>query len=107
MGELVCPDCNNVMARLFDAPDGIAVSAWIPAAASAPGDPNGRRVGWTFFAMIDDSMPDEESAPLKCWRGHDHLVVTARDCRTAAAAYRSTGRKKRVPLSPMGPDTVR
>jgi hypothetical protein len=107
IGELVCPDCENVMARLFDDPKGLAVSAWVPAADSSVANPNSRRVGWTFFALLNDSIPDEESAPLRCWRGHDHLMVTARDCRAAEAVYRRTGRKKRVALSRIDLDEVR
>lgn len=107
IGELVCPDCNNVMGRLFDDADGIAVSAWVPAKHNAPGDPNGQRVGWTFFTVIDASMPDGEEAFLACWRGHPSLSVTARDCRETAEAYRATGRKKRRPLNRVQPDDVR
>ncbi|MFD1926184.1 hypothetical protein [Streptomyces beijiangensis] len=103
MGELVCPACENVMARLFDDPEGIAVLAWIP----APSAHGSRRMGWGFYTLIDASMPDDENAPLQCWRGHGPWVVTARDCRASAAVYRRTGRKKRRPLSPIDPAAVR
>lgn len=95
IGELLCPECENILARLFDETAGIALSGWIPARNAAVADPTGRRVGWSLHALIDDEMPDEEGAAVECWRGHLDLAVTARDCRAAAGVYRATGRKKR------------
>lgn len=96
IGEVVCPDCGNIMARLLEGPDGIALNAWVPAWGHAPGNPESRRVGWALATEITDTEPaDEEGSVLLCWRGHSGLWISAADCRTAIARYRARGKKVR------------
>lgn len=103
IGEVVCPDCNNVMARLYDKPDHVGVSAWVPAPGQRPGDPGNRRVGWTLYAKIEESTPlDDDGAILSCWRGHGDLWIDARGCREVIEHYRSRGNKVRHVARPGG-----
>jgi hypothetical protein len=96
IGEVVCLDCGNVMGRLLEGPRGIALMAWVPAWAQAPGDTDSRRVGWSLYTLItDEALADEDGAALLCWRGHSGLWVSTADCRAAIARYRARGRKVR------------
>lgn len=97
IAEVVCPECNNVICRLSDAAGGVVeLRGWTH--ADAPGDPNGKSVGWATFALITDSEPrdDEDSESMRCWQGHGGLHFNARMCRDAIANYRSAGRKRRI-----------
>jgi hypothetical protein len=105
IGEVVCPDCGNVMGRLLEGPHGIMLSAWVPAWEQAPGS---RGVGWSLSTMIDDEVPaDAEGSVLRCWRGHGLFWISAADCRAAIARYRVRGRKVRHPATRMPPSAHR
>jgi hypothetical protein len=107
IGEVVCPDCRNVMGRLLEGPDGIELIAWVPARGQAPGDPGGRRVGWSLYAPITNKFPaDEERAVLVCWRGHKGLWISGADCRAAIARYKVRGRKVRQPAKRLRPPST-
>lgn len=100
IGEVICPDCDNVMARLHERPDGISIHAWVPAPGQSPSDPGSQRVGWTLWAAIGDTTPaDDEGSVLICWRGHGGLWVNGADCRAVIERYRVKGRKVRHPAS--------
>jgi hypothetical protein len=92
------------MGRLLEGPHGIELIAWVPARGQAPGDPGGRRVGWSLYAPITDEFPpDEERAVLVCWRGHKGLWISGADCRAAIARYKALGRKVRQPAKHLNP----
>jgi hypothetical protein len=96
IGEVVCPDCGNVMGRLLEGPGGVGLSAWVPAWGQSPANPDSRRLGWSLYTLITDESPaDEEGSVLLCWRGHRGFWVSAADCRGAIARYRARGRKIR------------
>ena len=102
IGEVVCPDCGNVMARLLEEPQGIVLLAWVP--APGQGDPGTRGLGWSVSTLITDEEPaDQEGSVLSCWRDHRGLWVSAADCRAAIARYRARGRRVRHPARRMPP----
>ena len=98
IGEIVCPDCGNVMGRLFDGEHGVDLRAWMR--GSAVGDPGGRSSGYALFTVITADEPaDDETADMVCWRGHGGMQITGADCRAAIDRYRSRGRKVRHPAT--------
>jgi hypothetical protein len=104
IGEVVCPDCGNVMARLLEGPDGIALSAWVPAHGQIP---DSRGVGWSLYTLITDEEPaDQDGGVLVCWRGHHGLWISASDCRAAIRRYRERGRKVRHPATRKPPPST-
>ncbi len=98
IGEIVCPDCNNILARLHDRVDGVGLTSWIRGSSVA--NPQSLSVGYAFYTLIDATEPaDEETADLVCWRGHGSLQITGADCRTIIARYQARGRKIRHPAT--------
>jgi hypothetical protein len=96
IAEVICPDCDNVLARLHERPKGFGLRAWIPAPSMY--DPDSRRVGWSLYARVDETTPaDDEGSTLNCWRGHYGLWIDASDCRAIIRRYRTRGRKVRHP----------
>lgn len=94
IGEVVCPDCQNVMARVLEGKDGVGLRAWIP--ARSVGDPNGRDAGWECYTAITDVHPaDQDGSVLSCWRGHGGLWIDGAACRRMVQLYRQSGRKVR------------
>lgn len=94
IGEVVCPDCQNVMARFLEGPSGVGLRAWVPAKAIA--DPNGRDVGWECFTWVTEDHPaDEDGSVLNCWRGHGDLWIDGMTCRRLVRLYRERGKKVR------------
>lgn len=94
IGEIVCPDCQNVMGRVLEGVEGIGLSAWVP--AKAVGDPGGRGAGWSLFTPITDDHPaDGDGSVLNCWRGHGGLWIDGAACRRVARRYREGGKKVR------------
>jgi hypothetical protein len=105
VGEVVCPDCGNVMGRLLEEPHGIALSAWVPAPGQV--NPDSRGVGWSLYTLITDEAPaDQEGSVLLCWRGHRGFWISAADCRAAIGRYRARGRKVRQPATRMPPENA-
>lgn len=104
IGEVVCPDCDNVLVRFYDEPGGVSLYAWVP--ASSPSLPGSRRTGWTLYAPVGDDEPsDAEGSILNCWRGHGSLWITGADCRAVIQRYRVRSKKVRHPAS-RAPDDV-
>jgi hypothetical protein len=94
IGEVVCPDCQNVMARFLEGPSGVGLRAWVPAQAIA--DPNGRDAGWECFTWVTEDHPaDEDGSVLNCWRGHGDLWIDGMTCRRLVRLYRERGKKVR------------
>jgi hypothetical protein len=88
------------MGRLLEGSRGVELRAWVPARGQAPGDPHGRKVGWSLYTLITEEAPaDEEGAVLLCWRDHGGFWISAADCRAAIARYRAVGRKVRHPVT--------
>jgi hypothetical protein len=96
IGEVVCPECENALARLYDAPGGVSVDCWVPGHGASPADPGGKSVGWRFSTFIDANKAEAASA-LACWRGHHGFEISTKLCREIEAAYRISGRKTRRP----------
>ena len=105
VGEVVCPECSNVLARLYDATCGVLVDCWVPVHGAAPGDPNGRSVGWRLGAFIDAGKAETASV-LPCWRGHHGFVISTTLCREVDAAYRGRGKTVRRPATRVEGDPV-
>jgi hypothetical protein len=104
IGEVVCPDCGNVMGRLLEGSDGIALSAWVLALGQMP---DSRGIGWSLYTLITDEAPaDQEGGVLVCWRGHRGFWISASDCRTAIKRYRTRGRKVRHPATRKPPPST-
>ena len=94
IGEIVCPECQNVMDRLLEGVNGIGLRAWIP--AQSPSDPGGRDTGWECFTPITDDHPaDHDGSPLGCWRGHSDLWIDGAARREVVGLYRKRGKKIR------------
>lgn len=94
IGEVVCPDCQNVMPRFLEGANGVGLRAWIP--ARAVGDPGGRDAGWECFTPIADDHPaDPDGSVLSCWRGHGGLWIDGAACRDVVRLYRERGKKVR------------
>jgi len=96
IGEVVCPECQKVMARLHDEPTDVTFHAWLPGEnPSAPGIETG---GWELFTVIGDDEPlDHEGTVLECWKHHGPYWVDAADCRAIVARYRGKGKRIRQP----------
>jgi hypothetical protein len=97
IGEIYCPICRNVLARLFHDERGIAVRARVP--ATAPGSPDTRGLAWICFGVVEASTFDAEKEVLHCWRGHHGLSFTASACRAIVAEYQRRGRKVMRPAT--------
>lgn len=106
IGEVVCPECQKVMARLHDEPDGVTFHAWVPGEnPSAPGLKTG---GYELFTRIGDEEPeDHEGISLGCWKRHGPYWVDAADCRAIVARYRARGRTVRQPARPATEELLR
>lgn len=106
IGAVVCPDCNNTLAYLYDGPGGIDVRARISAAANSVADSGGKTVAWAYYGLVDNAMDDSIAAPMHCWRDHHGLWISARTCRDIATEYRRTARRVRRPAERQKPGTV-
>lgn len=100
IGEIVCPDCGNIMARLFDRATGVSLYSWNR--GSSPSNPTSRTVGYARFTRIEAEKPaDNETADLVCWRGHGYMRITGAECRQVISRYRQKGKKVRHPAEPV------
>lgn len=98
IAEIVCPDCNNILARLRDRDDGVGLTSWMRGSSVA--NPQSLSVGYAFYTLITAAEPaDDETADLVCWRGHGGLRITGADCRAIVDRYRAKGRKIRHPAT--------
>ena len=105
IGEVVCPDCGNVMGRLLEDSHGIVLSVWVPAPGQV--DPETHGVGWSLSTLITDEQPaDQEGSVLSCWRDHRGFWISAADCRAAIGRYRARGKKVRLPAKRMPPPSA-
>lgn len=112
IGEVVCHVCNNVMARLFDpSPRGTFLSrgqtggfelfAWMPNPQGDPLYPPSDGLGKLWYTRVDDAFPaDDRGSTLRCWRGHQDMWISGRDCRAMISRYLSKGRVIRHPARP-------
>lgn len=93
VGEVICPACNGIMARVHEDPSGLSISAWVAARGMSPGDPGSRRVGWTLWAPIDETTPaDDDGSILNCWNDHGSMWITGADCRRLVTRYKARGK---------------
>lgn len=105
IGEVVCPHCQNVMARLLEGSSGIGLRAWVPTKSVA--DPNGRDAGFELFTLVTDDDPaDEDGSVLNCWRGHGNLWIDGKTCRRLVQLYRERGKRVRHAAVEMTGDAV-
>jgi hypothetical protein len=112
VGEVFCPECEGIVARVFDGPGGVDVEAWVPVdtvapgvtaparrldgTPSLPGDPAtfGFLLIYSFTATPE--VPVDRAVVLTCWKGHGGLLVTVEICRDIMATRRAQRRPRRV-----------
>ncbi|SEP53593.1 hypothetical protein [Amycolatopsis saalfeldensis] len=98
IGEIFCPECDNILARLHDRAEGVGLTSWMRGSSVA--NPQSLIVGYAFFSLVTAAEPaDDEAADLVCWRGHGDLRITGADCRAVIDRYRGRGRKIRHPAT--------